>query len=274
MRWILAILCLLAAAPLHAQEDADGTEPASASETETDADAKPDTEPDTAETDLETDTITAPPGPPPKVAVVVAGDPDETLRNTSAFLEQEVVLAGLEVPSDPALRAALRGEPPKEEDGLEKLRAIRRSLGLDPRKDLSSYQRIGLIAGADALIVIRREGLIRIEVFDVAAAQFYEGVLDFDTSNAETRKQFILSRADQAQLRWSAPPPPPPEKKVAVNTEEQKNDDSQAKKRWKKAWPYVLVGALLAGGVTYLIIDSRRAPESGVPLLRFTPGEE
>jgi len=219
---------------------------------------------------------------PPKIATVVAGDPDQTLQSTAEFIEQEAVLAGLVAPADPALRAALRGEVPTEDDGLGKLRAIRRGLGLDPRKDLQSYQRIGLIAGADALIVVRREGLVRVEVFDVAAAQFYEGVLDFDTSDAESRKQFTLSRAEQAQMRWSAPSPPPPEKasektsekKMEVNPDEEKNDDSRAKKRWKKAWPYVLVGALLAGGVTYLIIDSRRAPETGVPLLRFTPGEE
>ena len=300
MRWILAILWLLTALPAHAQDEADeaasetktttGTEaeavietkPPAEAETETGFESPPnaeasDSSKDAPAAEASDSEDTKVPGPPPKIAVVVAGDPDETLRNTAAFIEQEVLMAGLQVPSDPALCAALRGEPPNGEDGLEKLRSIRRSLGLDPRKDLASYQRIGLIAGADALVVIRREGLIRMEVFDVAAAQFYEGVLDFDTSDAEQRTKFIVSRADQAQLRWSAPPAPPPpadEKKVEVNPEEEKNDVSQAKRRWKKAWPYVLVGALLAGGVTYLIIDSRRAPESGVPLLRLTPGEE
>ncbi len=213
--------------------------------------------------------------PPPKIAVVVAGDPDDTIRNTAEFIEQELVLAGMETASDPALRAAMRGAPPTDEDGLERLRSIRRSLGIDPRKDQSSYRRIGLIAGADALVVIRRQGPILVEVFDVAAAQFYEGVLEFDTSTSESRVKFIESRAEQAQLRWSQPPAPPPEtKKVAVNEPEQKEDESRAKKRWKKAWPYVVVGALLAGGVTYLIIDRRRAPESGIPLLRFRPGEQ
>ena len=50
--------------------------------------------------------------PPPKIAVVVAGDPDETIRNTAQFIEQELVLAGMETASDPALRAAMRGAPP------------------------------------------------------------------------------------------------------------------------------------------------------------------
>jgi hypothetical protein len=225
-------------------------------------------------TDTDTDTDT-PPATPPKIAVVVAGDPDETLRNTAAFIETEATSSGLRVPTDPALRAAMRGEPASEEDGLEGLRSIRRGLGLDPRKDLASYKRIGITAGADALLVVRREGAILIEIFDVSAAQFYEGVLRFDDSTSEERVAFIRSRAEQAQLRWSQPPPPPPPAAgPEVNPSEEKADESRAKRRWKKAWPYVVVGALLAAGVTYLIIDQRRTNEVGPPLLRFTPGEE
>lgn len=241
MRWILALLVLVVASPASADADAGANADAAL--------------------------------PPPKIAVVVAGDPDETLRNTATFIEQEAVLAGMAVPTDPALRAAMRGEPATEEDGLERLRSIRRGLGLDPHKDHASFQRIGLLSGADALVVVHRRGPIFIEVFDVAAAQFYEGVLEFDSSTTEQRVAFIDSRAEQAQLRWSAPPPPPPEATPKINESKDKDDDSRAKKRWKKAWPYVLVGALLAGGVTYLIIDRRNTPESGIPLLRFGPGE-
>ncbi|MGB5524304.1 MAG: hypothetical protein WBM96_17180, partial [Polyangiales bacterium] len=48
--------------------------------------------------------------PSPKIAVVVAGDPDDTLGQTAAFIEREATLSGLRVPTDPALRAAMRGE--------------------------------------------------------------------------------------------------------------------------------------------------------------------
>jgi hypothetical protein len=206
---------------------------------------------------------------------VVAGDPDETLRNTAAFIETEATSSGLLVPTDPALRAAMRGEPASEDDGLESLRSTRRGLGLDPRKDSASYKRLGIMAGADALIVVRREGAILIEVFDVSAAQFYEGALRFDDSTSAERVAFIESRAKQAQLRWSQPPPPPPPAaSEKVNAPDQPADESRAKRRWKKAWPYVVVGALLAAGVTYLIIDRRQTNEVGPPLLRFRPGEE
>ncbi|KPK13011.1 MAG: hypothetical protein AMJ62_15510 [Myxococcales bacterium SG8_38] len=222
---------------------------------------------------------TAPDFPPPKFAVVVAGDPDETLRNTAAFIETEAARSGLRAPTDPTLRAALRGEPSTEEDGLEGLRSIRRGLGVDPAKDLTAYQRIGLIAGADALVVIRREGGIVIEVFDVSAAQFYEGTLTFAQSTSEQRARFIESRAQQAQLRWTKPKPPstapaPTAQKPETGPPADKKEESRAKRRWKKAWPYVVAGALLAGGVTYLIIDRRNTDEVGPPLLRFRPGEE
>jgi hypothetical protein len=59
-----------------------------------------------------------------------------------------------------------------------------------------------------------------------------------------------------------------------VNETEKPADESRAKRRIKKAWPYLLAGALLAGGVTYLIIDRRNTDQVGPPLLRFTPGEE
>jgi len=234
-----------------------------------DTDAGTDTD-----TDAGADTDAATP-PPPKIGFVVAGDPDETLRNTAAFIESEATSSGLRVPTDAALRGAMRGEPAAGEDGLEGLRSTRRGLGLDPRKDLGSYKRIGIIVGADALVVVRREGAILLEVFDVSAAQFYEGALEFDDSTSEQRVAFIESRAAQAQLRWSAPPPPPPPAaSQKVNESEKPADESRAKRRIKKAWPYLVAGVLIAAGVTYLIIDRRGTNEPEPPLLRFRPGEE
>jgi len=278
MRLVPVLIALLAATPAAADTGTDanvgagaGADSDAGADTDAGADADAGADPGAgtgADAGADADM------PPPKIAVVVAGDPDETLRNTAAFIETESINAGMQTPTDPALRAAMRGEPATEEDGLDTLRSIRRGLGLDPRKDQASYRRIGLISGADALIVVRRQGATLIEVFDVAAAQFYEGVLEFDSSTPQSRVQFIQSRAAQAQLRWSTPPPPPPAATPKVNEQEEKSDESRAKKRWKKAWPYVVAGVLLAGGVTYLIIDRRNQPTTGVPLLRLRPGEE
>ncbi len=296
-RWLPVLIALTWAAPGLAQAQGADADTDAGVGAGADTDAGTDTDTDTGAdtgtgtgTDAGTDAVTvtepppqlapnAPPKPdpnrpPPKIATVVAGDPDETLRNTAAFIEDEMIATGLRRPTDPALRGAMLGETVSEQDGLERLRAFRRGLGLDPRKDLGVYKRIGLIAGADALIVVRREGSILVEVFDVSAAQFYEGVLDFDQSTPDTRTKFIGSRADQAQLRWTAAAPPPPEPAPKVDDPKQPADESRAKRRWKKAWPYVVVGVLLGAGVTYLIIDRRQPRGGGPPLLRFRPGDE
>lgn len=217
------------------------------------------------------DTV-APPALSPKVAVVVAGDPDESVRTTGREIEQECARAGLSIPADPALRAALRGEAGDQDDGLAGLRSLRRSLGVDPRRDLAAYNRLGAISGADALVVLHREGTIKLEVFDVAASQFYEGVLQVDDTTAKQRVRYIERRAKTAQRRWDQGPKPATGARVDATG---KPIDEPEKKRWiKKAWPYFVVGALLAAGVTYLIVDGRRTNEPGPPLLRFRPGDE
>jgi len=238
----------------------------------TDAGTGADTGTDTvAPTDTVAGTVAATDPLRPKIAVVVAGDPDDSLRATASQIEQECAGAGLRTPADSTLRAALRGEVGSEDDGLEGLRSIRRSLGVDPRKDLGSYKRLATIAGADALVVLRREGTIKLEVFDASASQFYEGLLEVDDTTPEERTHYIVRRAKTAQQRWQEDP----NAAGAQIDATAKATDETEKKRWiKKAWPYFIVGALLAAGVTYLIVDGRRTNEPGPPLLRFRPGDE
>lgn len=214
----------------------------------------------------------------PKVAIVIAGDPDPPVKTAASTLGTECRDAGLRTPSDPALRGALVGDAAKGDDGLDGVRALRRGLGVDPRKDLESYKRLGTIAGADALVVLRREGDIKLEVFDVSASQFYEGMLDFDEATPEARVAYVKRRASTAQARWAEAPaviaetPASTGAAVALGAEPV---DEPKKKRWiKKAWPYFVVGALLAGGVTYIIVDQRRTNDPGPALLRFRPGDQ
>lgn len=216
--------------------------------------------------------------PSPKIAVVVAGDPDELIRTRASNLEGELTAAGLRTPVDPALRSALLGEPSDADDGLGALRALRRGLGLEPKKDLAAYRRIGMIAGADALVVVRQRGELIAEVFDVSARQFYEGVLDLETSSGTEQVKFVRSRAVEAQARWSEPkiaaPPAPGSAEPTAGLSEEPVDQPE-KERWiKKAWPYFVLGALAIAGTTYLIIDRRRDNGSEPPVLRFRPGED
>ncbi|MDH3727321.1 MAG: hypothetical protein OER77_07300 [Myxococcales bacterium] len=279
VRLILTLTLALTAATAAAQGaagDADAI-PNADTVTDTDTGTDADTVADTSAV-ADTDTVTVADALPPKIAIVVAGDPDQPLRTTASEIEQECTRAGLSTPADPALRAALRGEPGAETDGLEGLRSIRRSLGVDPRQDLASYKRLGTIAGADALVVLHREGTIKLEVFDASASQFYEGALNIDDSTSEERVRYIERRAETAKARWLQDPNAADAQVDATGAQldaSGKPTDEPEKKRWiKKAWPYFVVGALLAAGVTYLIVDRRRTNDPGPPLLRFRPGDE
>lgn len=220
---------------------------------------------------------------PPKVAVVVAGDPDEPLVQAAESLAEELTAAGLRQPSDPTLRAALLGAAPESADGLHALRAIRRGLGLDPEEDLKAYHRLGRIAGADAVAVVRREGAgTSCEVFDVAARQLYEGSLELDETSADEHVAFVRPRALEAQTRWAQQPQENKQKAAAAaaglpptaQAEQAKADDeSSAKRKMKKAWPWILVGGLLAAGVTYLIVDQTGNDDEQLPVLVFRPGQ-
>ena len=277
----LAVAVTLSLPAVASAQEGTGANADTGADTDTDTGTVADTGAGT-DTDTDTDTVagagtvevtTEPPPPlPPKIAVVVAGDPDASLRASASEIEQECTGAGLRTPVDPALRAAMRGEPGAEGDGLGGLRSIRRSLGVEPRKDLASYKRIGTIAGADALVVLRHEGTIKLEVFDVSASQFYEGILEVDKTTPEERVKYIERRAKTAQERWNQ------DGSAAASDQVDATGmpaDEPEKKRWiKKAWPYFVVGALLAAGVTYLIVDSRRTNDPGPPLLRFRPGDE
>ncbi len=220
---------------------------------------------------------------PPKVAVLIVGDPDEPLREAAESLASELTASGLRQPADTALRATLLGVLPESADGLHAVRAMRRSLGLDLEEDLKAYRRLGRIAGADALLVLQQQGgRTSGEVFDVAAGQFYEGSLDLEESGAEERIAFVRSRAIEAQARWSEQPDetkakataaaaglPPPAQAEPAKTDE----ESDAKRRIKKAWPWILVGGLLAAGVTYLVVDQSGNDDEQLPVLVFRPGQ-
>ncbi len=212
-----------------------------------------------------------------KVGIVVSGDPDETLQNAARKLEDALASSGFILPTDSSLRSALKGYPSENEDGLDGLRAHRRALGLSLRKDTDIFVRIGQIAGAHALVVVRSDkARPAAEVFDVGAAQFYEGVLDLGATTPGEQLAFVHKRVVAAARRSASPEQAAVEGvtvktglAAAVDTPEPK------KKRWiKKNWPYVLGGALLLGTVTYFVVDSQRGGAGqNPPVLRFRPGD-
>jgi hypothetical protein len=228
------------------------------------------------------------------VAVVVAGDPDESLRDAALAID-EGLAGALRRPSDPGLRSALRGEAaPEEDDGLERVRRERRGLGFD-EDDRPTLARLGRMAGADVLVVvIRREGALRAEVFDVHAERFYrdrleaapvDAVVAFTTRAARaTRRRTLAAREDDtgdesAETARPDPPEPPTAAETAAaavadgDAEEADDEPSPAREWFKKNWAFILAGALLVGVVAGFVVRSRRDDPELDAVIVFRPGE-
>lgn len=230
----------------------------------------------------------------PKVAVVVVGDADARLRAAAVRVEDAVVGGGLRVAEDVGLRGALRGEPaPTEDDGLASVRRARRALGLSEAEDAPNLARLGRMAGAALVVVVRADahGGLEAVALQVAASQFYEGALDAEQTAPERLARVLGRRARHAAQATSAvtatgaaaahassaaaPHGPASSARATPAPGAATSPDAPPAERsfLAKSWPYLVAGALLAGCVTYVVIDQTSGNEPAqTPVLRFSPG--
>jgi hypothetical protein len=231
--------------------------------------------------------------PDVKVAVVVAGDPDPALVEAASQLAAALgATEGLALPADEALRAALVGAPaPAEDDGLDEARAARRRIGLGDAAAQAALARIGGLTGAVALAIVRRAPDPAAEVFDVDRGAYFEGKLDLATADPQAAGRFVLRRARAARahvgepVAASAPPPAPAAEAVMPRTAAEAataatpaetspgGEPTEARHRapWiRKNWPYFVAGALLAGAVTFIVLN--RNQDQPDPVIRIRPG--
>ncbi|MBO6937856.1 MAG: hypothetical protein JJ863_23005 [Deltaproteobacteria bacterium] len=305
-RWsvmALALLSLLAGVPAWAvaqdAETGDRAPNADDRAPNADADRAPDAdgrEPN-ADSDSRAPSAAAEPATG-KVAVVVAGDPDEALRATATAIDDALAADGLQRPTDPGLRAALRGQPNSEEDGLERVRRERRGLGFGD-DDRPILARLGTMAGADAVVVVsRQDGAMRAEVFDVHAERFYRDRLDAEPIDAvvaftaraaraahrRAQRDAEASVATEPEAETEAEEPthttvPSPEETANAaasegDDEAEEDDDPSPVREWfRKNWAFILAGALLVGVVTGFVIRSRRDDPGLDAVILFRPGE-
>lgn len=225
----------------------------------------------------------------PKIAIVLLGDPDpEALAAVdalSAALDGEV-----RFPSDPAISAALTGRGGG--DGLDDLRSERRGLGLSERRDLPTLVRLGRLASAVALVLVRPNGeTLEIVVLDVGREAFFDGTLALPAEGAELVR-FVGRRvraADTATHGTSAAAPPEepreetspvdeepaaetPSEGTAETAEEAPEEPGDPVLHWfEENWAYLAAGALLAGGIVFVVVVATD-PGAPQPMLRFTPG--
>jgi hypothetical protein len=209
----------------------------------------------------------------PKIAVVVTGDPDEALV-TAARRVERAIEGRLRVPFDPGLRAALRGEPGEEDDGLDGVRRERRRLGLEEDRDASLLSRLGRRAGASAVVVVRAgAAAAEVLVLDVRNAAFFEGELALRADVPDARiARFIERRAGVSARGGEIPGPavPSPAEAAAAATAPTPTPPAQPD-FFEQFWPYLVAGLLLVGMITAIVLTST-APGSDQPVLRFVPG--
>lgn len=228
----------------------------------------------------------------PKVAVVIVGDPDAMLVAAAREIEARALVSeDVRLPSDPSLRATLRGEAGADEDGLEEVRRERRRLGLGESSDAPILQRLGRRAGAVAVVVVRATAAgAEAVVLDVRTGQFFEGSLAMTEPDADAIVPFVARRARVAARSAGGAPPideaapatidgpgsaaiegPPPVTAAPGATETPEDDGQDAGEWMEENWPYFAAGALLAAAIVFVAVVATEGGEPP-PMLRFQPG--
>jgi hypothetical protein len=271
------LVALLSAVHAHAQTEPTSDPTAQPDSTSTSTSDSASTSP--ADATSPSPTASTAPARTPKVAIVVVGDPDAP--TVAAATELDALLASesrVTVPSDPAMRAALRGEG--HDDGLDELRSERRRLGLGESRDLATLTLLGELVSADLVLVVRAQhGAYQVTAFDVLRRSFYDGELAISPIDADATRHFVIPRARRAarplaEGEVSAPPPTgpdlSPEAVAAATTADPPREHEPD--FWEQSWPYFVAGALLVAGIVFVVVGTTNNNASPQPVLRFQAG--
>jgi hypothetical protein len=186
--------------------------------------------------------------PPPKVCVVVAGDPDEALRSAADTLDGALGLRNdLRTVADPAARAALHGEPttdPSVQDLAERRRSLRGAAS-----DLDALVPLGDRLGCAWVVTLQgRAAGPQIHTADLVHHR-WQSPHPLTATDAPSLVAFVLADVLAAPSPTSTATTPP-----------RPSTAPQAPLRrtfWQRAWPWAVVGgaALVVLGVFFLTQD-------------------
>jgi hypothetical protein len=270
MRLAIALLVTLTAALASAQD----APPPEAPSEPVEVAPPPDPFADDAAAEVASDETSETTPPPaartPRVAIVIAGDSDPEMIGAAQAAETALAEdARVAMPSDPALRGALRGEG-EPTDGLDEVRAERRRLGLGEARDVLVLATLGERTDADLVLVVRRHhGAIEATGFDVQRRSFYDGEVDLDALDGDALRQFTVRRATRAARPLAdGERAPAPEVTEAVTAPA----EPPAQQDWfEQNWPFFAAGALLVGAIVFIVFATMDNAEPA-PMLRFEAG--
>ncbi len=242
----------------------------------------------------------------PKIAVVVVGDPDAAAQILLEALDAALrTSSAVRLPTDAALVQALAGGG--QDDGLDDVRRERRSLGLSERRDLPVLVRLGRLAAATAVLIVRPAARdFELVVLDVGREAFFDGALALPASAGDILRfaeRRAIAAADAAvspsvaRAGADAGEPTPPTDPAATRdaagrdaetgdaetgdagTGDAETGDAETGDApsdpvlvwFEQNWAYLAAGVLLAGGAVFVGVVAAD-PGDGPPMLRFTPG--
>lgn len=212
----------------------------------------------------------------PRVALVVLGDPAETVVRATTELEASLAASGsLTLPADEAVRGALRGEPGTAEDGLEELRGLRRRLGISTEGDREVLDTIATRLELVVLVVVRGAEQPTAKVYDASEHRYFTGEAVLDVASAESARQFIVARAAAAERRRLGPTPEATAQTTAepATTEPDPAAPVEAPPRrsfMRRNWPFFVAGALLIGTTTFFLVQ-RGQNDTSPPVIHIRP---
>ncbi|MEM7606932.1 MAG: hypothetical protein AAF411_16370 [Myxococcota bacterium] len=188
--------------------------------------------------------------------MAVAGDPDRGVVTFAVELGAELEAMGLVAVGDRALAEALLGQSAGDGSTARQARARL------ARNALSAAAEIGDLSSADAVVVVQRAEP-HVRVFDVGAGAFYRNTEETAESVARAvraaRRRAALDPSQAAELASQSPAPPPPAERPA-------------RRFFRKNGPYFVGALLLAGAITWVVVESQREDPEPQTILRFRPG--
>ncbi len=194
---------------------------------------------------------------PASADVVVVASPG---ASADAALRVERVLAddGIAIAGTREDRAALRGEPSERP-----IAASHAALTGHESEDIPRLVAIARRLRARAVVVVRNdpEGPIA-RVLHVERRAFYEGKLTLAAASDLRIARFVRARGGST---------PPPER--ASPDPAAPSTPPESTSFLEDAWPYLVVGALLVAGTTYVVL-SEPPDEAPLPVLRFQSGRD
>ena len=206
---------------------------------------------------------------PHKIAIVVSGHADPWLKESAMRVERVVAQdSTLSLPESQETRETLRGNSAATTPPNRELLMVRRGLGLGEARDSQSLQMIGNKIGTRALVIIRRRAhRPELIVFDVKHGAFYAKSLDLQASSDARIALHVMRRVLRSVGGIAAPALEKNAQYPGLKT----RSEHDSKSWFEKHWTYLVLGGLL-GGIATGILIAQRADDPPQTVLRFKPG--